>query len=151
MKTNDAIKLLMTLRKTMMLIARRVLIPIGKKYDLQPVDMRLIMTLAHHQHSSKLQLANAIGMDHSSMSRALDRLIEKNYVQREIDTNDRRLIRISLTEQGRELHQQVFSTISKLWNKVCADFSDQELKQSIHFMQTLAENIANYTDENFLC
>jgi DNA-binding MarR family transcriptional regulator len=48
-------------------------------------------------------LADSLGVSLAAMSRAVDGLYERGFVQREEDPNDRRMKRVRLTDSGREV------------------------------------------------
>lgn len=61
-------------------------------------------------------LADILSLDTSTTSRTVDTLVKKTYVQRDNDPNDRRSIKIKLTDSGQKLYQDIE-------NKMNNDFS----------------------------
>ncbi len=59
-----------------------------------------MMFISHHSGCSLSELANTIGMTISAASKLVDGLVEKGFIHRETDSEDRRKIILSLTEAG---------------------------------------------------
>lgn len=66
----------------------------------------MVLNLLHGDAAATpAEIADTIGIDRSAVTRLLDRLEEKHYVQRIHDDGDRRRVNIELTEAGRGLMQ----------------------------------------------
>lgn len=61
--------------------------------------------------------------DSPNVSRILNKMVEKGLVRKERETNDQRVVHVSLTEKGRQLHKQADEKITghnlKLSPKEC--------------------------------
>jgi len=64
------------------------------------------MNLIRFEKSTMTELSNATGISASALTGIIDRLIEKKVVVRERDTQDRRVVKITLSKNGRELMQK---------------------------------------------
>jgi len=53
------------------------------------------------------ELSNAMGVPFSTATRIADWMVSKEYAQRLHDPEDRRIVRIALTDSGRELHETI--------------------------------------------
>jgi DNA-binding MarR family transcriptional regulator len=71
-------------------------------------------------------LAKRLSYDPGSMTRLLDRLQEKGLIQRTRLDDDRRCIRIGLTEAGRTLAPQLPTAAINAINKSLAGFNAEE-------------------------
>lgn len=66
----------------------------------------MVLNLLHSDAAATpAEIADTIGIDRSAVTRLLDRLEEKQYLQRIHDDGDRRRVNIELTEAGRGLMQ----------------------------------------------
>jgi len=52
--------------------------------------------------------------------------LDKNYAERLADPEDRRVVRVALTDKGRDLHGAIENYISKRVGKVLAYLTDEE-------------------------
>lgn len=55
------------------------------------------------EDKSMSEVASALGVTISTLTTAVNKLENKNFVQRERDANDRRVVHISLTDRGRAM------------------------------------------------
>ncbi|HOO25754.1 MAG TPA: MarR family transcriptional regulator [Clostridiales bacterium] len=63
-----------------------------------------------------------------AVSRTLNRLEEKNYISREIDKNDRRNIRLLITEEGREALDENVKKLTAFLQKAFDDLGEEKTK-----------------------
>jgi DNA-binding MarR family transcriptional regulator len=86
-------------------------------------------------------LADALGVDKSTMSRIIDGLVETGMVARSLDDDDRRYVVISLTEKG----QDIFQKISCAWYLFCSEIMKnipiKKQDSVIESLQLIAESI----------
>lgn len=86
------------------------------------------------------ELCRRYNMDPGSMARMLDKLDEKGLIQRERSSEDRRIVRIALTDAGRTLCEQGITAAVKTLNQSVRNFSEEELDT---FKNALRRIIAN--------
>lgn len=70
---------------------------------LHPGQELLIMRLLDRDGQSQSELLDAVGLDHSTVSKALRRMEAAGLVERQRSEHDRRVLLVHLTEQGRAL------------------------------------------------
>ena len=61
---------------------------------------------------SAKQVAARTSTDAFFVARAIDKLVEQGYVQKDVDHEDRRRLRLSLTPSGKKVHRQVEDMIN---------------------------------------
>jgi DNA-binding MarR family transcriptional regulator len=69
-------------------------------------QMRILVELAHERASSPGVLAKLLDIDTGQMTRTLDGLEKKELLRRYRRLDDRRALRLALTEPGREMAQR---------------------------------------------
>jgi len=75
--------------------------------DVTLTQYRVLVELAARGPQRSADLAAALDVDRSTATRMCDRLVRKRLVQRRRMTTDRRTVRVSLTEIGRALIDEV--------------------------------------------
>lgn len=91
-------------------VYERLISPLG----LSVLEWYALRALYGEDGVSASQLALLVCRHPSSMTALLDRMEEKHLLCRQVDENDRRSVRVFLTEQGRALEPQVQSVIARL-------------------------------------
>jgi DNA-binding MarR family transcriptional regulator len=87
--------------RVLVAIAARSLADAGDEVTL--TQYRSLVVLASRGPQTMATLAEAVAVTAPTASRLCDRLVRKGLVRRRTDPNDRRQVRIALTETGRQL------------------------------------------------
>jgi len=95
----------LTASRALVAMAARSLADAGE--DVTLTQYRSLVVLASRGPQGVASLAEAVAVTPPTASRLVDRLVRKGLVRRRTDRNDRRQVRIVLTEAGRELVQLV--------------------------------------------
>lgn len=108
---------------------------INKELDITSQHFHVLLNLKEKGALTVTQLANILDICKSNITPVIQKLIDKGYVERNTDENDRRYIFIKLTTEGREFltkHKQL--TIQALKNKML-DFSEEDLEKLDNALQ----------------
>lgn len=73
------------------------------EYDVTPVQHGILASLWQNDGQSPSQIACSLNLDSSTITGLLDRMENKQLLQRQPDAQDRRALRVFLTETGKEL------------------------------------------------
>jgi DNA-binding MarR family transcriptional regulator len=74
-----------------------------ERYGITVAEWRVVAHLSQEDSVSVREICRRVGMDKPKVSRAATRLEEAGYVTKLVNTHDRRLIELSLTQKGREM------------------------------------------------
>lgn len=86
------------------------------------------------------ELARECQLDAGAMTRLLDRLEAKGLCRRVRSLEDRRVVNIELTDEGRAAAQQVPEILSRVQNEHLAGFSEAEWEQLKNFLRRILDN-----------
>jgi len=89
--------------RVLVAVAARSLADLDEAEDVTLTQYRSLVVLASRGPQGMASLAEALGVTPPTASRLCDRLVRKGLVRRRTDRNDRRQVRIALTEAGRRL------------------------------------------------
>ncbi len=101
--------------------------PILNELGLTKVDANILLALNEKKQKTKAELAEHLSFEPSSLTRSLDRLIELNLIRRATDEKDRRFIRISLTNKGKNITNQYIKFMRNIWFKALKDIDKNEI------------------------
>lgn len=104
----------------------------------------VIIEIGRVQELTLNELAELLKLDNSTISRTINNLVDQEHVIREIDPQDRRYIRLRLTEKG----QKVFETIEKnmdiyykaLLRDIPAEKHDQVIESLVLLVEAIKKN-----------
>ncbi len=100
----------------------------------------VIASLASGEADSASQLCKGISYDAGAMTRMIDRLETKGLIRRQRDADDRRLVNIELTDQGREAFPKMRLCAMRVLNRFLRGFSQSEARQLEGFLHRMLEN-----------
>jgi DNA-binding MarR family transcriptional regulator len=79
-----------------------------------------ILEIGSNREISLIDLADALGLDTSTMSRTIQGLVVARLVDRRASEEDRRYVKISLTEEGRRIFAGIGTRYNAYFKKVVA-------------------------------
>jgi len=107
--------------------------------DLTATQSEVIEVLAETGPLSQNELAERLVCTRGNISRLIDRMAAKDILRRESDPNDRRRVRIALTDHGDELTSSAYHTISELLTAIRSLYSQNELAELSRLLTRLSE------------
>jgi DNA-binding MarR family transcriptional regulator len=100
----------------------------------------ILMRIATGCGSTAAELCRFSRYDTGSMTRMLDRLQEKGLIRRVRSDKDRRVVRLELTEAGRDLHTLLPPVAIKVLNAHLTGFTRDELEHFKGFLNRMRAN-----------
>lgn len=89
----------------------------------------LVLVAIHSRGSCPMSgLANNMHVSLPTMSGIVERLVEKGYVQRVEDKEDRRKVVVELSKSGKEMISQFQGAVSRRWNEVLKNLGQQDIE-----------------------
>ncbi|MBA2643871.1 MAG: MarR family transcriptional regulator [Solirubrobacterales bacterium] len=92
---------------------------------LHPGQELLLMQLLDRDGQTQSELLDAVGLDHSTVSKSLRRMQEAGLLTREPTDSDRRMLRVSLTDKGRALREPLEAMWTTLEHVTVRDLDDR--------------------------
>ena len=94
---------------------------------LTPAETNVLANLAAGGALNVSQLSAETGTKPSTLTNILDRLEDRGYLSRELDAQDRRSFRLTLTTQGSVIAGRIGTAIADLENRALAGLSPSQL------------------------
>jgi DNA-binding MarR family transcriptional regulator len=85
-------------------------------------------------------LSRDLEIDPGSMTRSLDRLEAKGLVTRERSTEDRRVVHLVLTDEGRKVARKVPAVLAEVLNRHLEGFQEEEWQLLLQFLTRMLAN-----------
>ncbi|MBL8353084.1 MAG: MarR family transcriptional regulator [Burkholderiaceae bacterium] len=109
-------------------------------HDLTHAQWLPLYRIARGECHTMAALARDQALDPGAMTRALDRLEAKGLLRRERSRQDRRVVRLALTDAGRAAAQHVPPVLADVLNAHLAGFSEAEFRQLVSLLERMAAN-----------
>jgi len=100
---------------------------------------RLLAELRREGALTASHLAQAADLAPATVSEMLDALVGAGLVERVRDTDDRRVVRVSLTPLGRREHDARRARFVKAWGRELADLDSDALRGATIVLERLAQ------------
>lgn len=105
--------------------------------DLTAMQWVPLLMLAKQKAQTAAELSRCLGVDTSTMTRMLDRLEAKGLLVRKRSMEDRRVIFLALTEEGRALSGRIPHAMAASLNQHLRGFSREELDELKRLLRKL--------------
>jgi DNA-binding MarR family transcriptional regulator len=104
-EADELVEAVLGASRALVAVAARSLVHVAE--DVTLAQYRVLVELAARGPQRVAELADALGVDPSTMTRMVDRLVRKGLVSRRRPSADRRTVRVSLARPGRQLVLEV--------------------------------------------
>jgi DNA-binding MarR family transcriptional regulator len=108
------------------------------QYGITPGQYGVLSCLWENGAATPKELARYLSLENSSISGLLDRLQKQGLIDRLLDPNDRRSIRVVTTQQGTALKEAVLLTVERLNDSILGDLTPDEKVQLAGMLQHIA-------------
>jgi DNA-binding MarR family transcriptional regulator len=102
--------------------------------ELSPRDGRGLTALAGRGLSTMTEFADLMGVPLSTATRIVEHLIEKGLAVRSRTEDDRRIVQVSLSQEGKDLNQIFLNQRRKMSHLMLSSLSKEERKIFIRLM-----------------
>lgn len=111
---------------------------------LEATSFQLFVTIGRMQPTNVSDLANVLGKSHSSVSRQIDKLEQKELVTTKDAEVDARIRSIQLSKSGEQLKQILDATRINNISQALDSWSDEEKQSLLVNLQHLAETLNDF-------
>ena len=108
--------------------------------ELSAAQFIVIASLAGEERKSASDLCKGISYDAGAMTRMLDRLEGKGLIRRNRSPDDRRLVHLELTDEGRALYPRMRELSMSVANRFLHGFTKAEARQLESLLSRMLEN-----------
>jgi DNA-binding MarR family transcriptional regulator len=124
-------------------VLQSVLLQIDRRlaeHDLTHAQWLPLYRIARGECDTMAALARDQALDPGAMTRALDRLEAKGLLRRERSVQDRRVVKLELTEAGHAASAHVPPVLAEVLNAHLAGFSEAEWRQLLSLLERMLIN-----------
>ena len=110
------------------------------------IDQWLVLKILHDNEGiTQQQLAEIVFKDYASVTRIIELLVNKKYIQRDFHSSDRRRFELTLSAEGKKLLLKIQDDIDENRSKALKGISKSETET---VRKTLNKIISNCTNNN---
>lgn len=89
------------------------------------------------------ELAEVFEVNKSAITAIISRMADRGLIERTRDENDRRVVYLTLTDEGKDLYQKAQERIHYLVESIITQFEEPEIKAFINTYEKLAQVLDN--------
>ncbi len=117
-----------------------------KSYGITGHQVKYLFALSRAEGVSQDELAKSLYVNKSNVARQLASLEAGGFVRREVSGEDRRVLKIYLTERGRELMPVIRAVNDEWYAVLLGGISEEESVQLSRLLDRLIANAAKYME-----
>lgn len=103
---------------------------------------RILVLLSQSQEPLPMsKLSTELNVPMSTATRIVDSLVRTDMLERVNDPNDRRVVRVGISETGRELYETALAYNKKRISQLLRDFTAEEQEQLLYLMNKLFNSL----------
>jgi len=119
-------------------------------YEISTQDFAILFRLLKKVSMTQVEIAKLLMRDKTTITRRIDALVKKNYVQRTPNPSDRRFFLIELTETAQQALKELIPLIASFQEEVVKHLPDEDKITTIKTLKHISEQLVLHktTGEN---
>lgn len=117
-----------------------------KKYRIGTGQIPILMALFRADGITQDAAAQYFNADKSTIATTIKKLISEGYVIKQQDHQDKRAVRLYLTNRGKALKPCISQALKQWTDVLTHDFTPAEKSKMFNFLDRMAENAINETN-----
>lgn len=109
------------------------------EYDVTPSQYGVLSCLWQREFATPKQISEILCLETSTISGVLDRMQKKGLIDRVINRDDRREVRVVPTEKGKALQEPISKIIDEVNEEVLKYFTEEEVALLKNQLRIIAE------------
>lgn len=109
-------------------------------HDFKVADLKYLLIISENKNIKLQDLSILLNVDKAMVTRTIKRLVELDYINKEVDKKDTRSYRLSLTEKSERNLVQLRSIFKEWFDKVTIGFTKKEKDIYVSLMKKVYEN-----------
>lgn len=112
-----------------------------EKFGLYYGQPRVLKTILENDSITQSELVEKLNVSKESVSTSLKRLSQNHLVNKTRDESDKRIIRLSLSDKGKQITEDSFAGINQLNQELFASLNEEEKKVLTSAFKKIVESI----------
>ncbi len=113
----------------------------AKNFEITPEQLMVLSALIDHDGLYQRQLGMITLKDRPNITRIINILEKMNFVTRKPDVNKRKIYKIFVTDEGKNVVKKVMPTALELWENIVDGVDEDELEITLKVMNKFKENL----------
>jgi DNA-binding MarR family transcriptional regulator len=115
---------------------------VWRKLGLSHSQVGMLFMVLHHSDANVKQISEYLGVTKSAITQLLDPLVANEFIERQNDPIDRRIVRLKITDKGKKAVKEIIKLKFSGLRAALDNLSDAELEQLAKLHRKAAKNIS---------
>jgi DNA-binding MarR family transcriptional regulator len=147
METNSTASRLANLTFSLLANCQEKEVHLSELHGLTQAEFRCLRLFGTDESLNNKTIAERMNLSPSRLTRIIDGLVKKKYIRREIDSNDRRNMKVNLSAKGKSLVQQLNKAYVDIHEEILMDIDPSQHEQLIIAMTHLLEALEKWLEK----
>jgi DNA-binding MarR family transcriptional regulator len=122
---------------------------IGKlNLSINNTQTNILMFVKECGEMSMSEISMMTGLEKSSFTRSVDYLVKNGFILRSCPVNDRRKVKLDLTDKGRKAADMIKKDFDQYLNSLISDFSEKEKKEFYDSVAAVSKYVKKILEAN---
>ncbi len=117
---------------------------LAELHKLTQAEFRCLRLFGKNESINNKAIATRMKLSPSRLTRIIDGLVVKGYIQRKIDSHDRRNMKVNLSRKGKSLVQKLNTAYVDIHDEILQDIDPSQHEQLISGMTHLLEALEKW-------
>lgn len=114
--------------------------------DINKTQTNILMLVDENNEKSMSEISLMTGLEKSSFTRSVDYLVKKGFITRNSPENDRRKIKLSLTNKGIKAAKLIRNDFESYLDSLISNFSEKEKQEFFESLTTISRYMYKILD-----
>ena len=147
METNSTASRLANLTFSLLANCQEKEVHLAELHGLTQAEFRCLRLFGTDESLNNKTIAERMNLSPSRLTRIIDGLVKKRYIRRNIDSNDRRNMKVHLSTKGKALVQQLNKAYVDIHEEILMDIDPSQHEQLIVAMTHLLEALEKWLEK----
>ncbi|WP_418187030.1 MarR family winged helix-turn-helix transcriptional regulator [Aliarcobacter lanthieri] len=112
-----------------------------KEFDITPEQWSIIFRVVETEGLTQKEISDSTYKDQANITRTIDRLEKKGFIQRQSNKTDRRISNIYSTKKAKDIVDDIALCSLNFNEELTKDFSKDEKKQLLNLLNRVYKNL----------
>lgn len=113
----------------------------AKNFEITPEQLMVLSALIDHDGLYQRQIGMITLKDRPNITRIINILEKMNFVTRKPDVNKRKIYKVFVTDEGKNVVKKVMPTALELWENIVDGVDEDELEITLKVLNKFRENL----------
>ncbi|WP_201714804.1 MarR family winged helix-turn-helix transcriptional regulator [Rossellomorea arthrocnemi] len=118
-----------------------------KEMNLTAPQFFILYILSTSKGTKSTELAEKLEVKPSAITVMIDRLLKNDFVSRQRDEKDRRIVKLELTSLGQDVFEKAKAKRREIFSRYLAYLDEEDVNQLVMIYEKLAAAVENNTEE----